>query len=222
MVQLADLARGLGCCYLAFQPLIYNGSLLENNDFKSEFMVEGRDIRRLEDSFRKLGSIRKDLLSRGFHIDFMAEKTVQHFKKERKVNTCFAGFSRIFVNPQGDISFVCFESIGNIKVDRLSDVWYGQKANAIRKKIRECKVNCTQFVRKGLIPRIWRKIHSDFKNTINSRFHEQICISMLKAEDMFLDSLRADAGNDDYIMKEVSRIRRDIAGMIQTTAVREG
>jgi len=222
MIQLADLARSLGCCYLAFQPLIYNGSLLENNDFKSEFMVEGRDIRRLEDSFRRLGSVRQELLSRGFHIDFMAEKTIQHFKKERKVNTCFVGFSRIFVNPQGDISFVCFESIGNIKVDRLSDVWYGQKANAIRKKIRECKVNCTQFCSERPDSENLEKIHSAFKDTITSRFHAQIRVDMLKAEDAFLDYLRGQAGNDDYIMNEVSRIRRDIAGMIQSTAVREG
>ena len=215
LLQLVDLAKNLGCCYLAFQPLIYNGSLLENYDFKSEFLVDENDIYKLENSFRELSSIKQKMLSEGFHLDFMPEKTIQHFKRGRKVNTCFAGFSRIFVNPQGDISFVCFESFGNIKSDLLNDVWYGQKANAIRKNIKECRVNCTQFCSERPESESLEIIHGNFKNTIFSRFHGQLCTSVLKLENAFLESLGTEINSDAYIGKEISRIKQDIAEIAQ-------
>jgi len=214
IARLVNLAKNAGCCYIAFQPLIYNGSLLENVDFKSGFSIEEGDIHKLEDAFQKLGSVKQQMLSRGFHVDFMQEKTVQHFRKERKVNTCFAGFSRIFINPQGDISFVCFESFGNIKSDRLSDVWYGQKAYAIRKRIKECGVNCTQFCSERPESESLEIIHKNFQNDISSRFHNYICTGLLKQEYAFLDSLLREAESDPYVKQEVLKIKQDIGEKI--------
>lgn len=208
--QLAAMAKKIGCCYIAFQPLIYNGSLLENIDFKSGFSIEEGDIRKLEEAFQKLGSVKERMLAESFHIDFMQEKTIQHFRKERKVNTCFAGFSRIFVNPQGDISFVCFESFGNIKSDRLRDVWLGSKADAIRKKIKECRVNCTQFCSERPESESLEIIHKNFQNAISSRFHSYICTDLLKQEEAFLDSLLMETGSDAYARQEILRIKQDI------------
>jgi MoaA/NifB/PqqE/SkfB family radical SAM enzyme len=145
LTRLAALAKDMGCCYVAFQPLIFNGNLLENADFKSEYWIEEPDINILKDAFKALDAIRQENIGQGFHVDTMPEKTIQHFMKKRIVNTCFAGYTRIFVNPQGDLSFVCFEPFGNIKTHPLKDAWLSEKAYALRGKIKQCNVNCTQF-----------------------------------------------------------------------------
>lgn len=216
IARLVNLARSCGCCYIAFQPLIYNGSLLENVDFKSDFSIEEGDLHKLEGAFQRLGPLKQAMLSKNFHIDFMQEKTLQHFRRQRKVNTCFAGFSRIFVNPQGDISFVCFESFGNIKSDRLRDVWYGPKADAIRKRIKECKVNCTQFCSERPESESLEIIHRNFKEAIFSRFHDYICSGLLKEEEAFLDSLFGQTGADTYARQEIFKIKQDIGEKLRS------
>lgn len=211
LLRLARLAKKLGCCYVAFQPLIYNGSLLENRDFKSAFSIEEQDICRLEEAFRKLGVFKREMFPRSFHVDFMEEKTIQHFRKERKVNTCFAGFSRIFVNPQGDISFVCFESFGNIRNDRLSDVWYGQKANEIRKRIKSCRVNCTQFCSERPESESLAAIHGDFQKMIFSRFHGDVRSRLLREEGRYLESLLGGIEFDAETRQEILKIKEAVA-----------
>jgi len=140
---LADLARKMDCCYIAFQPLVNNADLsapVENNGL----WIEEKDIPRLQQIFNILLAKKKQYA--GFmHIDIMPEKTIKHFRGEGFENTCFAGFNRIFVNPQGDMSFVCFEAFGNIKKDSLKQLWYAEDTGKIRELIRNCKKSCTQF-----------------------------------------------------------------------------
>jgi MoaA/NifB/PqqE/SkfB family radical SAM enzyme len=49
----------------------------------------------------------------------------------------------VHVSSLGDV-FICFEwdRLGNIKSDRLEDLWYSQKAQQIRKDISQCRRNC--------------------------------------------------------------------------------
>jgi len=142
--KLVKLARKNSCCYVGFQPLVYNESLPKGRNVKSSFWIEKKDTFALEKVFRKL-EVMKRKMSGFISIDFMAEKTIEHFREERKVNTCFLGFKRIFISPPGDISFVCFDSFGNAKQDDLKEAWNSEKASSIREKIRECRVYCTQF-----------------------------------------------------------------------------
>ncbi|MFH1460394.1 MAG: radical SAM protein [Candidatus Omnitrophota bacterium] len=49
----------------------------------------------------------------------------------------------VLISSVGDI-FLCYEfkSLGNIKKDRLKDVWYSQKAQQVRDNIAACNKNC--------------------------------------------------------------------------------
>lgn len=142
--SMVDLALSKECCFIAFQPLIYNGNLLENKEIHSAFWLEREDVERLRRAFEELGVLKKKL-EREITIAFTPEKTCQHYLRDRRVNSCFAGYNRIFLNPQGDVSFVCFESFGNIRQMRLRDLWYSSKAQDLRRQIAQCEVNCTQF-----------------------------------------------------------------------------
>jgi MoaA/NifB/PqqE/SkfB family radical SAM enzyme len=143
--DLVKLAKKTGCCYIAFQPMIDNNELTAYSDFKSNYLPEEQDILDLQNTFEELEYLKQESLPGDPCIDFMAEKTIQHFRRARTVNTCFAGFSRIFVSPVGDVSFVCLESLGNIRQHSLQELWFSEKAQATRKRIKKCRANCTQF-----------------------------------------------------------------------------
>jgi len=160
--RLVELASEMGCCAINFQPLVHNGNLLESANFQSDFWPQARDIAKLKNVFQELESLNREKMMTGPHIDFMAEKTIQHFLRERRTNTCFAGFNRIFVNPQGAISFVCFESFANITETSLRSAWFSEKASMIRFRIKECKVNCTQFCSERPASEDLHKIHDHF------------------------------------------------------------
>jgi MoaA/NifB/PqqE/SkfB family radical SAM enzyme len=53
----------------------------------------------------------------------------------------------VLVSSVGDV-FLCydFERIGNIKKDRLIDVWFSEKADKVREEIANCKNNCHHLI----------------------------------------------------------------------------
>jgi len=167
LTELVRLAEKLHCCFICFQPLVDNGNLLESLSLKTEFWIEEADIPKLQKAFSELEQMRRSQ-SLSLGVDFMPEKTIQHFRRQRAVNTCFAGFTRIFVNPHGDISFVCFPSFGNTKVESLQQAWFSEQAFASRGQLKACTVNCTQFCSERPQSDAIQEIHQRFKQEIQS------------------------------------------------------
>ena len=188
LLGLIDLAKRVKCCYIALQPLIDNTNLLAT-DIDNDFWIGKEDIPKLQSAFEKLAEIKDKALAEGLYIDYMPQKTIQHFKRERKVNTCFAGFSRIFVSPQGDISFVCFESFGNIKQVSLREAWHSDKAYLTRKRIKACMSNCTQFCAERPRSEDLRKIHAQLEKEIEflAPLEKE---NVYKRERVFLQSMK--------------------------------
>ncbi|NQU19304.1 radical SAM protein [bacterium] len=204
---LVKLAEKMQCCDIVFQPLVYNGSLLENIDFESNFWIRKEDISKLENSFREIECMKREM-SKRLSIGYMPEKTIQHFKRERRVNSCFAGFNRFFINPQGDISFVCFEAFGNIKHDSLKKVWHSEKAYEIREKLKKCEVNCTQFCSERPESESIENIHKNFLDGIKT-FPQDIRQNLLRKEYRFLESILHEA-SDKHLEQEIKGIQRRI------------
>jgi len=65
----------------------------------------------------------------------------------KKDVTCHLDDTAINVTPTGDI-FFCFymDSIGNIKTDKISELWYSEKNEEARRRIKNCKRNCQAVV----------------------------------------------------------------------------
>ncbi|MBU0634310.1 MAG: radical SAM protein [Candidatus Omnitrophica bacterium] len=204
LASLVILADKMGCCYVAFQPLVYNGNLLENKNFKSEFWPDTEDIAELETGFHTLTRMKREMRDK-MAINFMAEKTAQHFRKERKVNKCFAGFNRIFVNPQGDISFVCFPALGNIREASLQDIWASQQAYSLREKIKECTVNCTQFCSERTTSEDINAIHEHLKKS---------CPGSIDEERIFLSEIYNMLQDHPGNSEEINKAKNAVQGII--------
>jgi MoaA/NifB/PqqE/SkfB family radical SAM enzyme len=78
--------------------------------------------------------------------DLVITLLVKHFREESappEVMPCRVGLRDFFIKTNGDIE-VCFfyPSIGNIKEQSAHDIWYGPKAQEIRRQTVECDRLC--------------------------------------------------------------------------------
>jgi MoaA/NifB/PqqE/SkfB family radical SAM enzyme len=65
----------------------------------------------------------------------------------KKHRQCKMGDGMLKVDPQGNVS-LCAEkgSIGNVRTDRIKDLWLSEKAANVRESIKTCKTNCPQLI----------------------------------------------------------------------------
>lgn len=68
----------------------------------------------------------------------------QQFIKKTK---CNLGYKSFTVLPDGDI-FLCLsmQPIGNIKSNKIDEIWFSEKANVVRKQIEHCQDNCKLMI----------------------------------------------------------------------------
>jgi MoaA/NifB/PqqE/SkfB family radical SAM enzyme len=213
--QLINLAESLHCCDICLQPLVDNGNLLETLSFRNEFWIQEEDLPRLQKAFCELEQI-KEHRRLSMTVNFMPEKTMQHFKRQRVVNSCFAGFTRIFVNSRGDLSFVCFPSFGNTKTVSLRQAWFSEKAFATRGKLKSCTVNCTQFCSERSQSDAIQEIHQRFKQEIQSlqALDQELIIMQESSFLQFMSSLVASA---NIAANEKTQTLCDIEKILQVT-----
>jgi len=60
---------------------------------------------------------------------------------------CNLGRTALNINVYGDV-YLCFfmDCMGNIRQDRLKELWYSAKADKVREKIRNCRKNCELLI----------------------------------------------------------------------------
>jgi len=65
----------------------------------------------------------------------------------KKYRQCRMGDGMLKVDPDGNVS-LCAEkgSIGNVRADRIDDLWFSEKAAIVRESIKTCKTNCPQLI----------------------------------------------------------------------------
>jgi MoaA/NifB/PqqE/SkfB family radical SAM enzyme len=137
-----------------------------------------------EENYSELELILKGLVKmkrRGAPIvnsDQTLELILPHFRKEKapeSVLPCRVGMRDFFIRANGDVE-VCFfyPPIGNIKEQNAKAIWYGEKAQKVRKETVECDRLClytclsqktlADKVRMGLklLTRQSEKAHSDW------------------------------------------------------------
>lgn len=58
---------------------------------------------------------------------------------------CNIGYDRMTIDYKGDVFLGCYyyKSIGNIKNQNIVDIWQSEQAETNRKKMRKCKIPCT-------------------------------------------------------------------------------
>jgi MoaA/NifB/PqqE/SkfB family radical SAM enzyme len=101
-----------------------------------------------------------ELFNRKHFIDHYIKKQVRN---KKRYLPCGAGKKTLTIMPEGDVYFCQFlKSVGNIKYERISDIWSSKKAKNQRRIInkadicRDCYFSCD----------IYSSIESSFPLTI--------------------------------------------------------
>lgn len=113
--------------------------------YKNEFnYLWPKDIKRVRSTINRL----IELKNKGYKIANQASQLKafeSYFADPRKfIKVAGCNLSRaVHVSSTGDV-FICFlwEKLGNIKSDRIEDLWRSGKAEAIRRDVAGCKNNC--------------------------------------------------------------------------------
>jgi MoaA/NifB/PqqE/SkfB family radical SAM enzyme len=65
----------------------------------------------------------------------------------KRTRICPFGYSALNISTRGDV-YLCWEmeSLGNIKVDKIKDLWLSEKAEQVRKKMNDCQKNCPAII----------------------------------------------------------------------------
>lgn len=69
---------------------------------------------------------------------------INYIKGNPRLLPCEMGHDSFFLDPYGEI-FPCNvmeESMGNLREKSFDEIWYSEKANEIRKKVKNCSNNC--------------------------------------------------------------------------------
>lgn len=89
-----------------------------------------------------------ELKNRGYKIVNLTSQ-LRAFKSyfanpQKFVKTAECNLSRaLHISSVGDV-FICFqwEKLGNIKSDNIKELWYSDRAGAVRRDISKCRKNC--------------------------------------------------------------------------------
>jgi MoaA/NifB/PqqE/SkfB family radical SAM enzyme len=140
MPQMVEWAQQVGATTVNFQPLYrwtqetneelwieeeQYGELIEVLDRLIQMKQEGALIMNSEDNLRLI---------------------LSHFREEKadpKYMPCLVGLRNYFIDSRGDVA-LCYEypPIGNVKDKSAKEIWYGEKAQEVRRQTLACTKLC--------------------------------------------------------------------------------
>ena len=152
--DMVQWAKEIGATALNFQPMdrwtkeTYDELWIEKD--------EHDDLQQVVDQMIELKRKGEPILNSELVISLL----VPHFREESappEVMPCRVGLRDFFIRTNGDIE-VCFfyPAIGNIKEQSAREIWYGAKAQEIRKQTVECDRLClyTCLSQKTLVDKV--------------------------------------------------------------------
>ncbi|MEW6557424.1 MAG: radical SAM protein [Elusimicrobiota bacterium] len=80
------------------------------------------------------------ILNESRHFEMFLPYFTGSIKQDR--NICDVGFKNVFIYPDLDITFSCFEKFGNLREQSIDILWKSKEANKIREKVKKCQKVC--------------------------------------------------------------------------------
>lgn len=140
------LAEKLSADSLYITPVVANNVELYKqspDDDKNGFWISGERLKKFEKIFEKFDALQKGK----YHLDYPSYALLKKYFG-RKVGkndwTCFAGYRRFVLLPDGSIQ-MCGEIIGNVRqTPSVKKLWTSPAARKRRAWIKQCRQYCLQ------------------------------------------------------------------------------
>jgi len=175
LLGIIDIAKELKVDSVYFIPLLRDNTDLNN-------VSDGYQLWLTKKESDELGIILKEAIrlsrEKGVNLEVKIpnDSMVKYYRSEihGKEWMCYGGFKNIFItlcNPEKKEYFqpyvrICMEFIGNVRRERLKDIWFSKNAYDAREKIKYCKAPCMQPCFPGTSPNRYQRL-------INSILHWQ-------------------------------------------------
>lgn len=136
--QMVEFTRRIGFNHINFQPIFsWTG--------ESDQMKKNIPHDTLKTAFDALIDCKKKypnvILNEARHFTLFHRYFAEELKTSRDI-ACPIGLSNLYIRPNLDVSFGCFDIIGNAKETDISALWKSKKAQEIRELTRHCQKTC--------------------------------------------------------------------------------
>ncbi len=151
LTDITYLAKELEAVCLGFQPVVIdNTDARMRNSLDPNWIPESR-YAALDRAIDKLIEFK---LSNIGNFNFILANLIQlrqikqYFRGTLGKQKCYVGFNRIIISQDGKMYFCAEEpdkgeiSFGDIRKERLRDLWYSRRARIFRKSIKRCDKPC--------------------------------------------------------------------------------
>lgn len=146
LMNIAHLAKSLGCNRLALRPAhVSNADPLNKDSRSCSFWIPSTEIK----DFEKVCECLKAFNQESNFLDFNPgiELLPEYFSKGylQPKGSCFIGFTRLIISFDEKDSYgvwMCRDMVGNIRKESLSEIWHGKKSKEMRKLIKKCNQGC--------------------------------------------------------------------------------
>jgi len=143
------LANKLPVSAVGFQPVVIDNANLKFNDKSDSMWIPENRLVLLDKmvdkviTYKRKRNERQPVVGNTFlHLEaikkyFRGNQSQQNMK-------CYIGYTRVVISPDGNTS-LCGESIGNVDLQTMKNMWNSEVAKQERNKIRKCAKPCLQF-----------------------------------------------------------------------------
>lgn len=142
MIELYQLAKAMN---IEFATAVVHNSYYfhkyDNHIDKKEEIIAC-----FEELIRELLSTKR---TKNWYRAYFNYGLINYIRGNKRLLPCEAGTNMFFLDPWGEIrpcngmeENLWFESMGNLNEKTFEEIWYGEKAREIRKKVKNCPKNC--------------------------------------------------------------------------------
>jgi radical SAM protein with 4Fe4S-binding SPASM domain len=195
LIPLYELSKSLG---MEFATASFHNSFYFH---KGDNFVENKD--EVIGNFNELiERLMKENSPKSWYRAFFNLGLINYIKGQPRMLPCQAGSANFFIEPNGDV-YPCNgledrywkDSMGNInEVDTFEELWFSEKAEAVREKVKTCPKNCWMVGTAAPVMKKYIKHPTKWvvKNKIKSMLGKPICVESIPKFDVGQSPLQGD------------------------------
>jgi len=150
LLHVLDIAKNCGATTVRLQP--FNSIFLQDQKRRKEFLIDKRDIQKLEDIIKSFINVAKEYKISVNPIGYLLKIPVYLSGKNFYPDNCSALWYSCPINPNGDL-FPCWiegsnnKLIGNVKKEGLYELWLSERRSKmisliIKNGCKGCLMSC--------------------------------------------------------------------------------
>ena len=195
LLPLYELSKNLG---MEFATASFHNSFYFH---KADNFIDNKE-KVIADFHKLIDKLLKENSPKSWYRAFFNLGLINYIRGEPRMLPCQAGTSNFFIEPNGDV-YPCNgledrywkETMGNIHtVDTFEELWFSEKAESVREKVRTCPKNCWMVGTAAPVMKQYIKHPTKWviKNKIKSLLGKSVCINDIPVFDVGQDKLQGD------------------------------